>query len=97
MGTIGYPELIVIFLIVLLLFGGRKIPEIARGMGKAIREFRNARDDIREAIEKEIEPVPPADGKAAAPPPGNRGVASTESAEVGENGVGAAKPGHADA
>ena len=48
---IGYQELIVIFLIVLLLFGGRKIPEIARGMGKGIREFKKARDDIREAIE----------------------------------------------
>jgi len=48
---IGYQELIVIFLIVLLLFGGRKIPEIARGMGKGIREFKKARDDIRDAID----------------------------------------------
>lgn len=59
MGTIGYPELIVIFLIVLLLFGGKKIPEIARGLGKGIKEFRKARDDIRDAIETEAnEPSP---------------------------------------
>ncbi|MEI6421810.1 MAG: twin-arginine translocase TatA/TatE family subunit [Lentisphaerota bacterium] len=50
---IGYQELIIIFLIVLLLFGGSKIPELARGLGKGIREFKRAKDDIRDAIEKE--------------------------------------------
>ena len=50
---LGYQELIIIFLIVLLLFGGRKIPEIAKGLGKGIREFRKARDDIRDAIDRE--------------------------------------------
>ena len=50
---IGYQELIIIFLIVLLLFGGSKIPELARGLGKGIREFKKAKDDIRDAIEKE--------------------------------------------
>ncbi len=49
---IGTQELIVIFLIVLLLFGGRKIPEIARALGKAMREFRNARNDITSSIEE---------------------------------------------
>ncbi len=49
----GYQELIIIFLIILLLFGGRKIPEIARGLGKGMREFRKARDGIRDAIDKE--------------------------------------------
>lgn len=50
---IGYQELIIIFLIVLLLFGGSKIPELAKGLGKGIREFKKAKDDIRDAIEKE--------------------------------------------
>jgi sec-independent protein translocase protein TatA len=50
---VGYQELIIIFLIILLLFGGRKIPEIARGLGKGMREFRKARDGIRDAIDKE--------------------------------------------
>lgn len=64
---VGYQELLVIFVIVLLLFGGRKIPEVARGLGKGIREFRKAKDDIRDAIEQEgkvadySRPEPPAD------------------------------------
>ncbi|NOY81527.1 MAG: twin-arginine translocase TatA/TatE family subunit [Kiritimatiellaeota bacterium] len=73
MGTIGYPELIVIFLIVLLLFGGRKIPEIARGLGKGIREFKKARDDIRDAIETEAESPPPAPPGAPEASPGTNG------------------------
>ncbi|MFA6569551.1 MAG: twin-arginine translocase TatA/TatE family subunit [Victivallales bacterium] len=60
---IGYQELIIIFLIVLLLFGGSKIPELARGLGKGIREFKKAKDDIRDAIEKE-EPGKPAEKPA---------------------------------
>jgi sec-independent protein translocase protein TatA len=50
---IGYQEMIIIFLIVLLLFGGKKIPEIARGLGKGLREFRKARDDIKYSIDRE--------------------------------------------
>lgn len=48
---LGPQELIIIFLIVLLLFGGKKIPEIARGLGKGMKEFRKARDEIRDNIE----------------------------------------------
>ncbi|MBN2729399.1 MAG: twin-arginine translocase TatA/TatE family subunit [Bacteroidales bacterium] len=39
---IGTPEIIVIVLVVILLFGGRKIPELMRGLGKGVREFKNA-------------------------------------------------------
>lgn len=42
MGIIGTPEIIVIVLVVLLLFGGRKIPELMRGLGKGVREFKDA-------------------------------------------------------
>jgi sec-independent protein translocase protein TatA len=42
MGSIGVPELIVIFLIIVLLFGAKRIPELARGLGKGIREFKDA-------------------------------------------------------
>ena len=48
----GHWEWFLIFLVILLLFGGRKIPEVARGLGKAIREFNKARDDVRDAIEE---------------------------------------------
>ena len=44
------PDLMVIFLIVLLLFGAKKLPELARGMGRAIKEFSAARDGIEREL-----------------------------------------------
>lgn len=46
MGSIGTQELIIILIIVLLLFGARRIPEIARSMGQGIREFKKATKEI---------------------------------------------------
>ncbi len=51
-GGIGGMEWIWILLAVLLLFGGRKIPELARGIGKGIREFNDAKDGIKKEIEE---------------------------------------------
>ncbi len=42
MPSLGVPELLIILLVVLLLFGSKKIPELARGLGKGIREFKDA-------------------------------------------------------
>jgi sec-independent protein translocase protein TatA len=42
MGSIGVPELLLIFVILLLIFGGKKIPELARGLGAGIRNFKDA-------------------------------------------------------
>ncbi|UCG35232.1 MAG: twin-arginine translocase TatA/TatE family subunit [Candidatus Omnitrophota bacterium] len=47
----GTGELLLIFLIILLLFGAAKLPEIARAIGKAIKEFKKAGKDIKEDIE----------------------------------------------
>jgi sec-independent protein translocase protein TatA len=62
-------ELFIVFLIILLLFGGKKIPEIARALGKAMREFRQGVDDIKEDIsrsaEEPSEPAAPAEVPAA--------------------------------
>jgi len=44
-GWIGGPEIIIIVAVILLLFGGKKIPELAKGIGKGIREFRKATDE----------------------------------------------------
>ncbi len=44
-GIIGTPELILIFVAILLLFGGKKIPELAKGLGKGMKEFKKAVDE----------------------------------------------------
>lgn len=49
MGRIGPLEIILILVIVLLLFGGRKIPELMRGLGRGVKEFKEAKGDQKEA------------------------------------------------
>jgi len=53
-GSIGLPELILIFVVALLLFGPRKLPEIGRTIGKALGEFRRASNDLRRTVEEEV-------------------------------------------
>jgi sec-independent protein translocase protein TatA len=52
-GGIGAQELLLILLIILLLFGARKIPEIARGLGKSVAEFKKGTKDLEEEIKRE--------------------------------------------
>lgn len=54
MGPIGIPELIVIFILALLIFGPKKLPELGRNLGKALTEFRRASNDLRHAVEGEM-------------------------------------------
>ncbi len=49
---IGLPEIIFIALIVLLFFGGKKIPELMRGLGKGVRSFKDGMNDIKDEVEK---------------------------------------------
>ena len=51
---VGIQEMVLLFLLVLLLFGGKKIPELARGLGKGIREFNTARASIEGEIREGI-------------------------------------------
>jgi sec-independent protein translocase protein TatA len=53
LGGIGAQELLLILLIILLLFGARKIPEIARGLGKSVAEFKKGTKDLEDEIKKE--------------------------------------------
>ena len=53
-GSIGLPELIVIFIIALLIFGPKKLPEVGKSVGKAIKEFKKASDELRTKVEDEI-------------------------------------------
>ncbi|MEP6671741.1 MAG: twin-arginine translocase TatA/TatE family subunit [Chthoniobacter sp.] len=53
------PDLIIILLIVLLLFGAKKLPELARGMGQAVREFTKAKDEFEREVTRPVEPAAP--------------------------------------
>ena len=52
LGMLGTNEIIIILVIVLLLFGGRKIPELMRGLGKGDREFNDAKSNVKREIEE---------------------------------------------
>ncbi len=52
LGVLGTNEIIIILIIVLLMFGGRKIPELMRGLGKGVREFNDAKTNVKKEIEE---------------------------------------------
>lgn len=54
-GSIGFPEIIMIFVVVLLVFGPKKLPDFAKNFGKALREFRKTVNEAKSTIEEEIE------------------------------------------
>ena len=53
-GSIGMPELVIIFVIALIIFGPRKLPELGRSLGKSIGEFKKASNELRSTLEEEI-------------------------------------------
>lgn len=53
-GPLGVPEMILIFVVALLLFGPRKMPQIGRSLGRAIGEFRRASNEFKRTIEDEV-------------------------------------------
>jgi sec-independent protein translocase protein TatA len=58
---LGTTELLLIALMVLLLFGGRKIPELMKGLGKGVKSFKDGMDGMEEDLKKPSNKVPPAD------------------------------------
>lgn len=49
-GNIGMSELMIVLIVVLLLFGPKKLPELARGLGRSINEFKKAADDVKKEL-----------------------------------------------
>jgi TatA/E family protein of Tat protein translocase len=54
MGPIGFPELLIILVVALIVFGPRKLPELGRSLGKSLSEFKRASNELRSTLEEEI-------------------------------------------
>lgn len=53
-GSIGMPELVIIFVIALIIFGPRKLPELGKSLGRSINEFKRASNELRSTLEDEV-------------------------------------------
>ena len=53
-GSLGFPELLVIFVIALIVFGPRKLPELGKSLGKSIAEFKRASNELRNTLDEEV-------------------------------------------
>jgi TatA/E family protein of Tat protein translocase len=79
LGNIGAPELIIIAIIALVIFGPGKLPEVAQSLGRGVREFRKAATDVTEATKLEPAPTP---APAPTPPPAPTPTASSNTPPV---------------
>jgi TatA/E family protein of Tat protein translocase len=53
-GSIGMPELIIIFVIALIIFGPKKLPELGRSLGRSLNEFKRASNELKNTLEEEV-------------------------------------------
>jgi len=68
MGSIGMPEMLVILVIALIIFGPRKLPELGKSLGKSLAEFKRASNDLRSTLEEEIRVEEQQNVKRTTPP-----------------------------
>ena len=54
LGSIGMPELIIIFVIALIIFGPKKLPELGRSLGRSLNEFKRASNELKNTLEEEV-------------------------------------------
>ena len=74
-GSLGMPELVIIFVIALIVFGPRKLPELGKSLGKSLAEFKRASNELRNSLEEEIR-VEEERERAPRPAPAPAAVAS---------------------
>ncbi len=85
---LGAPEIILIVIVILLLFGGKKLPELARGIGKGLTEFRKATNDIKQEIQSTVDAAtapPPKETKPETPTPPPSETSSSKDKESKES------------
>jgi TatA/E family protein of Tat protein translocase len=86
-GSIGMPELIIIFVIALIIFGPRKLPELGRTLGKSLAEFKRATNELKSTLEDEIrleeQQLQREEAKAAAQNAGQTAAASAATVPAG--------------
>ena len=68
LGSIGMPELLVILIIALIVFGPKMLPEVGKSLGKGLAEFKRASDDLKQTIRKEVDALESENRAEAAPP-----------------------------
>lgn len=78
MGPLGFPELLLIFAIALIVFGPRKLPEIGRTIGRAFGEFRRATYELKSSLEDDIDAE---QGRSTRPKPDSRSIPSEPSSK----------------
>lgn len=67
LSTPGWPEILFILLIILVLFGAKRLPELARGLGQSLNEFRKAREELDREVKKTAEVIKPAEAPGKEP------------------------------
>ncbi len=86
---LGWPEIVGILVVVLILFGAKKLPELARGLGQGIKEYKRAtkdvQDDLHRAIEDHPDPEPP---RRTIPPAGVESSSSASASKGAPNSQG---------
>jgi len=63
LGSLGWPEIVLILLVVLLLFGAKRIPELMKSIGKGVKSFKSGLNEVDEQIHQAIEEEPKKDSK----------------------------------
>jgi len=82
MGPIGMPEMVVIAVIALIIFGPRKLPELGKSLGKSIAEFKRASNELKNTLEDEIRTEELQDARKSAQIPPSASVPATTTAPV---------------
>jgi sec-independent protein translocase protein TatA len=81
-GSLGMPELIVIFVIALIVFGPRKLPELGRSLGRGINEFKRATSSLQSTLEDEVRAEEQREQAARVPPPPATPVATAHTEDT---------------